>query len=203
MKEYRYSTFRLADNLRPLTAICIFVLFSVMSTVLNLSFFFTLVPALLAFLYAWQIMQLHREQFVLRSDLILVFMGRKTHTISLPAKITCVISYADVCTPLDTPASLRGALHTQRNRYAVSILQRMPPASVLEALHRTHAKRYTTIMVKNAFEPHLFIYSFVCNQSMIDILVAGRDCLFILPESLKEQVFIRQEAADVPIDMDY
>ena len=125
MKEYRYGTFRLADNLRPLTAICIFVLFSVMSTVLNLSFFFTLVPALLAFLYAWQIMQLHREQFVLRSDLILVFMGRKTHTISLPAKITCVISYADVCTPLDTPASLRGALHTQRNRYAVSILQRM------------------------------------------------------------------------------
>lgn len=32
MKEYRYGTFRLADNLRPLTAICIFVLFSVMST---------------------------------------------------------------------------------------------------------------------------------------------------------------------------
>ena len=78
MKEYRYGTFRLADNLRPLTAICIFVLFSVMSTVLNLSFFFTLVPALLAFLYAWQIIQLHREQFVLRSDSILVFMGRKT-----------------------------------------------------------------------------------------------------------------------------
>lgn len=203
MKEYRYGTFRLADNLRPLTAICIFVLFSVMNAVLNLSFFFTLVPALLAFLYAWQIIQLHREQFVLRSDSILVFTGRKTHTISLPVKIVCVISYADVCTPLDTPASLRGAPHIQRNRYAVSILQQIPSASALEALHRSHAKRYTTIMVKNAFEPHLFIYSFVCNQFMIDTLVASRDCLFILPESLKEQVFIKQEAAGVYIDKGY
>ena len=58
-------------------------------------------------------------------------------------------------------------------------------------------------MVKNAFEPRLFIYSFVCNQSMIDTLAAGRDCLFILPESLKEQVFIKQEAADVYIDKGY
>lgn len=111
-----------------------------------------------------------------------------------------MVSYADVCPPLTLRTAIGNQTHILKDKYAVSILQKMPLGIAIEALHRNQIHNYTTSIVQRVFDDCRYIYGFVCNQSQIDKLIANQNCLLIIPESLQEKLSVDQSIVDVHID---
>lgn len=128
----------------------------------------------------------YRERFEILENSIIVAKGRKRQTISLPSKITVIISPADINNIFAKrdPVSLEFHCGTIQERTAVSILADTPLATVMEKLHSSHIRQYTNCIVEDLFG-WCFLYSFVCNEALLDALLAERDCLAIVPMTLE------------------
>lgn len=200
MKNYRYGGFKLVDNLRTMIEIVVLLIFSILSVVLDVSYVLSSFAALLAVTCMWQMLRLHIEQFVLQKDSIIVYAGKKTRTINLPTELTLIVSYADVCIPLDAPMFFKHGVHTLNGKYSISIIQKMQLNSALEVLHRIHVKKYTTSVIRHAFEGDQLIYDFVCDQHILNRLIQNRKCLLIVPKTLKNEIDINSCTTEVYID---
>lgn len=200
MKYYRYGKYRPSDYFISWVGIAVLLLFSIGSIILKLSFLFIVFPLVYAVIWLWAILAPYREKFIMSDNSITVLLGKKTRTIILPSEITLVVSYADVCPPLTLRTAIGNQTHILKDKYAVSILQKMPLDVALETLHRNQIHNYTTSIVQRVFGDYRYIYSFVCNQSQIDRLIANRNCLLIIPESLQEKVSVDQSIVDIHID---
>lgn len=200
MEYYRYGKFRPGDYCISWVGIAVLLFFSIGSIMLELSFLFVVFPSVYAVVWLWVILAPHREKFIMCDNAIAVLLGKKTRTIILPSELTLVVSYADVCPPLTLRTAIGNQTHILKDKYAVSILQKIPLDVALEALHRNQIQNYTTSIVQRVFDDYRYIYSFVCNQSQIDRLIANRNCLLIIPESLQEKISVDQSIVDVHID---
>ena len=114
-----------------------------------------------------------------------------------------MVSHADVCPPLAMHTDMGNKTHILKDKVAVSILQKMPVEVVLDVLHRNYVRKYTTSRIRTVFDDYRYIYSFVCNQSLLDALIANRKCLLILPESLSKGMTFELSADNVVIDLGY
>ena len=141
------------------------------------------------------------EQFSINSDSISVFWGRKTKTIHLPAEFTLIVSYADICPPLTIRTAVGNQTHILKDRFAVSILQKMPVEFALETLHQSRIQKYTNSSIRTAFNDHRYIFSFVCDQFLFDALVNSKECLLIVPESLSKVIDFGSSVENVYIDL--
>lgn len=200
MKNLRYGKFRFGDYNMSWGAIILLMLFAAASLILDLSFLFFLFPTVFAVVWLWVILVPHREQFVLHGDTIAVYAGKKSRSIALPLELTLVVSYADICPPLAIRTAVGDQTHILKDKYAVSILQDVPLDAALEALHRNYIQRYTTSTIQTVFDDYRFVYSFVCNQSLLDELIANRKCSLIIPESLFERISVDSSIVNVYID---
>ena len=200
MEYYRYGKLKLSDYCISWVCIAVLLFFSIGSIILNLSFLFVAFPLIYAAVWLWAILAPHRERFIMDESSITVLLGKKTRTIALPSELTLVVSYADVCPPLAFRTATEKQTHILKDKYAVSILHKMPLDIATEALHRNQIHNYTTSTVQRAFDESLYIYGFVCNQSQIDRLIANRNCLLIIPESLQEKISVDRSVVDVHID---
>lgn len=200
MKNRRFGKFRLRDYCISWISIVLLLLFSIASTVLELSFLFVIFPIVYAVIWLGIILLPHREQFAINSDSITVFLGKKTQTIRLPSELTLVVSYADICPPLAMRTAVGNQTHILKDKFAVSILQKMPVDVALESLHKNRVQKYTTSRIQTVFDDHRYIYSFVCNQSLLDELIANRECLLIIPESLFNVISFDPSIMNVHID---
>lgn len=90
-----------------------------------------------------------------------------------------------------------------KDKYAISILQKMELEDVLVRLHKKYATKYFNETIETSFYSWHFCYSFVCNQELLDKLLQNRQCLLIIPESLKEKVVFNSELDNVYIDKGY
>ena len=45
-----------------------------------------------------------------------------------------------------------------------------------------------------------FIYSFVCNQSLLDALVNNRKCILVIPGSLSDKFYVDSNTVNIHID---
>jgi len=90
--------------------------------------------------------------------------------------------------------------HILKDKYAVSILRETPLDAALDGLHRNGMKKYTSSWVQTVFEGCRYVYGFVCDQAMLDELIADRPCLLIIPESLSGKIAVCSAAANVYID---
>lgn len=200
MKNYRYGIFNASDYCITWISVVFLLLFSVASLILDLSFFFVAVPIAYDLILLWKILIPHTEQFVLNKNEIIVYKGKKEYLIALPTKITLVVSYADICPPFAKRISLWNQTHILKDKYAVSILRDISPERVFDTLHQCPAQQYTTSTVQTVFDDYQYIYSFVCNQSLIEKLVARKQCVVIVPQSLFSKVSIDSKKAEVYID---
>ena len=200
MEYYRYGKFRHGDYCISWVGIAVLLFFSIGSIMLKLSFLFVVFPLVYAVVWLWVILAPHREKFIMCDHSITVLLGKKTRTIILPSELTLVVSYADVCPPLTLRTAIENQTHILKDKYAVSILQKMPLDVAIEALHRNQIHNYTTSIVQRVFDDYRYIYGFVCNQSQIDRLIANQNCLLIIPESLQEKISVDQSIVDVHID---
>ena len=184
MKNRRFGKFRFRDYCISWIAIASLLLFSIASIVFELSFLFVIFPAVYAVVWLGVLLVPHREQFVMSSDSITVFAGKNKQIIGLPSELTLVVSYADVCPPLAMRMAVGNQTHILKDKFAISILQKMPIEAALEILHRNYVQKYTTSRIQTVFDDCNYIYSFVCTQALFDELIANRKCLLIIPESL-------------------
>lgn len=111
-----------------------------------------------------------------------------------------VVSYADICPPLAVRTVVGNQTHILKDKFAVSILKEMPAEVALEILHRNRAQKYTNSNIQTVFDDYRYIYSFVCDQSLFDELIANRECLLIIPESLIGVISFDQNTINVRID---
>ena len=157
MKNYRYGEFNPRDYCVSWIAIVVFLLFSIGSIVLKLSFLFAVFPLICAIIRMWIILAPHREKFILYDNSIIVFFCKQTRRLSLPAELTLVVSYADVCPPLTLRTAIGNQTHILKGKFAVSILQKMPLDVAVETLHRNQIRKYTTSIVQRVFDECLYI----------------------------------------------
>ena len=200
MKNRRFGKFRFRDYCISWIAIASLLLFSIASIILELPFLFVIFPTVYAVVWLGVLLVPHREQFVMSSDAITVFLGKKAQTICLPSELTLIVSYADVCPPFAMSMAVGIQTHILKDKFAISILQKMPIEVALEILHRNRVQKYTTSRIRTVFDDYHYIYSFVCTQSLFDELIANRKCLLIIPESLLGVISFDPSLVNVHID---
>lgn len=201
MKHYRYGKPKFSDLIGSWISIIVLLLFSITVILLKLPIWLTAFPIILAMIWALVILAPYREQFVLHKDKISVISGKKESEFPLPSELTLVISYADVCPPFAIRTPGGNETHVLKDKYAVSILREMPLDTALETLHRNRLKKYTTSSIQTVFNDSRYIYSFVCDQSLLDELTAERSCLLIIPKTLSEKVSINR-GSNVTVHID-
>ena len=201
MQNYRYGKFCFWDYWTSWVGLVVLTLFAIASIILDLSVIFVMFPLVYAAVWLWSILLPHREQFTVDSDAITVFRGNKTLKIVLPTELILIISCADIAPLFATRTATRGQTHILKDKYAVSILQKMPTETVLESLHRNYLRTYTMSTILNSFDSSHFIYSFVCDQSLLNQILANRKCLMIIPKSLLEETYVNTSAVDVYVDI--
>lgn len=200
MKNYRYGKFNFIDYHMSWVAIAILLFFSIASAILELPILLVFFPVIYAIVWLYVILAPHREMFSLCDNCITVFFGKTTNTISLPPELTLVVSYADISPPLTVRTAVGNKTHILKDKYAVSILHKMPLDTVLDVLHRNHMTKHTMSSIRNVFKDYRYIYSFVCSQSLLEELIEGRECLLIIPKSLLNVVSADGKIVDTYID---
>ena len=200
MKQQRYGRFNPSDYWESWFGIIILFGFSTASLILDISVLFAIVFAVYALIWLLAILLPNCERFIISNDSVFVSKGIKMSKIALPSELTLVLSYADICPPFAMRTPLGNQTHVLRNKYAVSILRKMPLETTLETLHQNHLQKYTISTIETAFGGYCYIYSFVCSQFLLEKLVAGRRCLLIVPESLLHEISLDPITADVYID---
>lgn len=203
MKNYRWGKFRFGDYYIAWLAIGVLLSFSIASIILHLSTILAIFPITYAIVWTLKILIPHRERFALVDDAIAIGHGKKTRTINLPPVLTLVVSYADICPPLAIHTNIGKPTHILKGKYAVTVLRDMQLDAVLDALHRNHVQEYTTSTIQTVFNDYQFIYSFVCNQLMLEKMLISRKCLLVVPESLVEKVSFDLHNTNFFIDMGY
>lgn len=174
------------------------------SNVTYTPFFLIIFPLIFSAVLVWSVLSPNREQFAISKNIITVVKGRKPIQVEIPLKVTLIISYADICPPFArrSATSMAKQSYSLRGKYAVSILQKMPLEFTLQRLHQNLAKRYTNSSIQNDFG-NKFIYSFVCDQILLNQLLDCWHCFVVIPKSLTNKVFLNSQLIEVFIDPDY
>ena len=199
MKNCRYGKFRFSDYWISWIGIMIMTLFSVLFMILDPSII-SVFPMAYAAVWLWSIVWPHREQFIFGNDSITVYKGKRKFDINLPPEVTIVVSRADIAPLFSVRTATREQTHILSNKYAISILKKMPIEEVLETLHRNHLRTYTTSTIQKSFDDYKFIYSFVCNQQILDQVMYSRSCSVVIPKTLLEELAVDSRLHYVYID---
>ena len=110
--------------------------------------------------------------------------------------VPSIIAYADFC-PLFAE-KLNSGNHTYmlKDRYSISIVSGDSLEFIFNKLHSNYAKKYTTSSVEEKFKMNAdLIYSFVCDNDLLNELIKNRNCQIIIPESLKGDVELKNTAS--------
>lgn len=194
----RYGKFRFFDYIESWIAVLFLIVFTVIRF-FNSNFLFALISLGYSIALLLAIIVPNQERYIMCNHQIRVFRGKKEHFISLPSALTVVISYVDICPPLAKKTAVGNTTHVLKDKYAVTLLQKLPPEEVLLRLHSTYVKHYTTSMMIDLFNSR-FIYSFVCDDLLLRNILTNHCCTVIVPDSLMEQVHIDYTCVSVHID---
>ena len=188
----RYGNFRFWDYGVSWIGIGILLLFSAVSLILDLSFAFAIIPIAYVVVWLWCILAPQNEHFSINGDLITVYKGKNAYNIAIPKEIIVVISYADICPPFAVRTAVREQTHILKGKYAVTVLRTMPLDDTINALHRNHLQKYTMSTIQQSFGGNTLVYSFVCNQELLNQLLFNRSCSLVIPSSLAGSVTVDQ-----------
>ena len=203
MKYYRYGKFRFKDYWQSWISITVLLSFAIASGILKLPLVLFVFPIVYAVVWIWTIIVPQFEQFILNNDVIISCFGRKKRVIELPSELTLVVSYVDICPLFSARTAIGNQTQILKGRYAVSILHSLSLNIALEKLHLNYLKFYTTSTVQRVFADHQYIYSFVCDQSLLSKLVKDRQYQVIVPESLFEQIATDWHPTNIYVDKGY
>lgn len=197
MRKKRLGKFRFSDYYATWFSIVMLLLFSTASALFELSFLFVVFPLVYAIIWLGVILVPYSERFSINSDSITVFRGSQSKTIPLPLELILVVSHADVCPPLAIRTPIGNQTHVLKNKFAVSILQNIQVTDALKSLHQNRIQMYTTSSIKTIFDDYSYVYSFVCDQLLLDDMLASRKVALIVPESLLKLLAIESSTENL------
>lgn len=199
MKYRRYGKFRLKNHV---SNCCMYLLFAgigivgiTMGDAMISDILFICIPMVDAIVTLIP----YREKFLVNQTSLLLYKGRTTEEKFFPAKMTVVLSYADMCTDLAKRVSLVNQTYMLKGEWAISLLEDVSVNKVIEKLHGKGAWRYTNCWVEELLSSH-FIYSFVCNQSVLEEVLSDKNYTLIIPESLLHKIDIQKIKGEIYID---
>lgn len=91
----------------------------------------------------------------------------------------------------------------RNRRYALSIFKRMDMGEVINRIQTRTYGEYTMSTIDGLFEEYQYIYSFVCNETLLDEIVRNRKAELLIPKSLVDKVSINAQMGTVYIDPKY
>ena len=200
MKKYRYGKFKIRDHLIIVVKVLIFLLYSTISAILNLSLLLILTPLVYAIIELLVVCLPFREKFVINDSSIDTFKGKNKNTIPLPSEITLIISPFDVSPPLAERTAFSRQTYILKQRYTVSVINNLPIEETLESLHRNFLRQYTTSTIKSRFDGWKYIYSFVFDIVEFEKIISNRNCTVIIPKSLSNLITTTYPNIKVYID---
>lgn len=199
MKYRRYGKFLLKDYYSGWFGILLFLLIAFTGSKNGIQKYLVIWPIFLAVMMARGIIEPNKEWFSVSDDVIDIKKGRKRYQIILPQEIIVIVSYTDVCSDLAKRVGIGNSNYMLKGRYAVSILRKLPVETVLETLHAKYAYRYTNCFIEEQLKRN-FIYSFVCDQELLEKIVSGKRYTLILPETLVHKLNLTRLKGDIYID---
>ncbi len=202
MEHWRYGKFRFRDYISSLFAIAFMLVLVVIGFLTSTRFTLLIGPLAFLVIMVWSLYIPNRERFSISGDIITTIQGRKKRGIVIPHEPTLVVSYADVCLQFAKGINCGNQTHLLKGRYAVSILRNMPLETALKQLHQKYMRKYTNSTIEAVFDDYQYVYSFVCNQELLQ-LVTHRSCQIIIPETLLHQLLIDSSQANIFIDTGY
>jgi len=201
MEYNRYGKFRARDYFSAWLAIIVYLLI-VIFNLKDAPFYLLALPIILSVDTAWSVYAPNRERFSIIGNMIIAKKGRRKMEITIPSEPTLIVSYVDICPPMEKRVgSLKS--YVLKDRYAISIIQKMKLEDVLVHLHEKYVKKYSNETIEASFSRDCFFYSFVCEGDLLNKVLQNRQCLLIIPESLSEKIVFNSEAENVYIDMGY
>ena len=203
MELHRYGKFRLVDHLFLFMVMLLMFVLGYMSFYFRVGSFYGVGFIIMGFYILLSIIKPHSERFIVQDNTILIRQGRRNRLITIPEEPTLIVTYSDVLTPIGKRIGEARGAHMLKGRYSITILQKSLLVDVLNSLHRKYVFRYTNSMIEMMYEGRGFIYSFVCNQALLEKLVSGRKCLLIIPASLVDQISLDSIDAYSYIDEGY
>ena len=141
----------------------------------------------------------YTEKFTVNKSNFMVYKGRVTKEINLPAKMTVILSYADMCTDLAKRVTLINQTYMLKGEWSISVLEDVSVEKVIKQLHAKGAFRYTNCWVEEKLKQN-FVYSFACNQSILEEVLSDKSFTLIIPETLSHMVNIKKLNGDIYID---
>lgn len=190
MNYRRYGKFNFFDYISAWFAIVFMLVLVAIGYLIDAPYYLLIIPLLFSMIMLWSILSPNRERFLISGEVILKIHGKYKRAIQIPNNPILVLSHADISSSFAKQISHGNQSYLLKGRYTVSILQNMPLETVLDALHQNNAKKYTTTTVELTFREGQFVYSFVCNQELLEQLVANLACRIIIPETLLQYVDI-------------
>ncbi|MBQ9083899.1 MAG: hypothetical protein IJY28_10485 [Clostridia bacterium] len=170
----------------------------------------------------WSVVAVNMERFTLSDNIITVRRGRHTRDIRIPDDALLVISHADAWLPLGRRIGSAKDSVILKGRIGVTILQHMPLETALERLYIPKSEwylrylRHPAIVYRTGAAPFYcmssveqlfdegayrqYLYSFECDDALLQELMTGRHCQVIVPENLLPHVPAEQDVARVHID---
>ena len=142
-----------------------------------------------------------QEQFSIDNNVLSILNFQKKRDISLPSRLTIIITYADFMPPLATRST--SSLHMRQtidfhDRYEAVLLE----GEAKEIIPVLRRYRYSSSHIEEAFE-NRFIYSFICNQEILDGLICRSECSIIAPLSLTTRFTIKHPNTSLWVDNDF
>lgn len=199
MKYRRYGKIRLKNHLSNCFFDLFFLLFGIAGIAIGTSKTSSVVFIGIAIFDVIHTSIPYREKFLVNQETVIVYKKRKNKSIHIPSKVTVVISYADMCTDLAKRVTLYNSTYMLKGEWAISLLKDVPLEKVIERLHRKGAWRYTNCWVEELLKQY-FVYSFVCNQSMLEDILRNKDFTLIIPETLLGMIDTKNLKGDIYID---
>ncbi len=201
MKHYRYGKFQISDYIGSWCIVILYWILAFGCIIAELPFGYTCVPIIFSIIRIYSIIRPYKEQFEIKEDIIVVKNGKKETKKTLHKEMVLIISYVDTCPLFVKRTAIGNETHILKDRYAVSIIQKMPLEDIIERLHRNYVKKYTTSTIKDFFEEYNYIYSFVTDEKMLEELLFNRKCVLVIPKSLVDKVEIKATEVEVYIDV--
>ena len=196
----RYGEFRIGDYKTSWMVLGLMIIFIVACFLLQLPVVYMVVPILYSVALINSIWNPNREYFKLINGIIYVKKGKKEKEIKIPKEISLIISPVDICPPLTVRTAVGNKTHILKGKYAVSVLMRMDMEEIIEKAHIGYIKKYTTSTIRNAFEEYKYVYSFVCDNVLLNQLLRERKANILIPKSIFDKMFLENKDLEIFID---
>lgn len=196
----RYGKFQMTDYMGSWIGLVVMIIFFIACLLLRLSVAYIIVPVLYFVALIYSIWKPNREYFEIIDDIINIKNGKRIRQIRIPRELSMIVSPVDISPPFTKRNAVGNQTHILKGKYALSILTKMDMDEIVERVHRGYIKRYTTSTIKSAFEEHRYLYSFVCNEVLLNEITRERKVNLLVPKSMLDKISLENQVTEIYID---